>query len=169
MAQSLFNIGVKEKISQTIKSVNSPTGGPFTSLASSGQPDFMNIGKYSGDFMDLDTPTPRTSLDDLKKQFVVNKAHPQFPPDERDRGTIQEAIGRGLWGALDSASFHATRLLITDDGESLADHMMGKSETRAAKYGEAIGEAAGFLVPFSTMGKLASFGVRGFTQYGSKR
>tara|TARA_R100001530_G_scaffold9539_2_gene9609 strand:+ start:6822 stop:15965 length:9144 start_codon:yes stop_codon:yes gene_type:complete len=169
MAQSLFNIGVKEKISQTIKSVNSPTGGPFTSLASSGQPDFMNIGKYSGDFMDLDTPTPRTSLDDLKKQFVVNKAHPQFPPDERDRGTIQEAIGRGLWGALDSASFHATRLLITDDGESLADHMMGKSETRAAKYGEAIGEAAGFLVPFSTMGKLASFGVRGFTQYGSKK
>ena len=59
MAQSLFNTGVKEKISQTIKSVNSPTGGPFTSLASSGQPDFMTIGKYSGDFMALDATTPR--------------------------------------------------------------------------------------------------------------
>ena len=79
MAQSLFNTGVKEKISQTIKSVNSPTGGPFTTLASSGQPDFMNLGKYSGDFMDLsDTATPKTpSAQDLRKQLLINQTQIQ--------------------------------------------------------------------------------------------
>jgi len=172
MAQSLFSTGVKQKVGQTVKSVNSTTGGPFTTLSSSGQPDFMNLGKYSGDFMDLsepDTGAPSSGQDYLRKQFLLNEAHAPFPPETREKGTLQEAIGRGVWSALDSATFHASRLLVTDKGESLADHMMGKSETRAGKYGEAIGEAAGFLVPFSTVGKVASFGVKGFTKYGSKK
>ena len=170
MAQSLFNTGVKEKISQTIKSVNSPTGGPFTTLASSAQSDFMNLGNYAGDFMDLSEPTKKPpTLENLREQFLTNKAQVPYPPEERERGSLQEALGRGVWSALDSATFHASRLFVTEGGESLADKMMGKSETRLGKYGEAIGEAAGFLPAFGLVGKAASYGVKGFTQFGSKK
>ena len=171
MAQSLFSTGVQKKVNKIVKSVNSPTGGPFTTLASSGQPDFMNIGNYTSDFMNLsdESEDRRPLADVVRKNLLIDKTHAEFPPEERPRGTLQEAIGRGVWSALDSATFHASRLLVTDDGESLADHMMGKSETRAGKYGEAIGEAAGFLAPFAGVGKVASFGVKGFTKYGSKK
>mgnify|MGYP001480566763 FL=1 len=97
MAQSLFNTGVKEKIAQTIKSVNSPTGGPFTTLASSAQSDFMNLGKYAGDFMDLSEPTKQPpTLENLREQFLTNKAQVPYPPEERERGSLQEALGRGV-------------------------------------------------------------------------
>ena len=171
MAQSLFSSGVQKKVDKTVKSVNSPTGGPFTTLASSGQSDFMNFGNYGADFMNLDEQTEdrRPTADVVRQNMLIDKTHAPYPPEERPRGSIQEAIGRGLWSALDSGTFHASRLLVTEGGESLADHMMGASETRLGKYGEAVGEAAGFLMPFKAVGTGASLAVKGFAKHGSKK
>tara|TARA_R110002051_G_scaffold145245_3_gene218234 strand:+ start:1485 stop:10661 length:9177 start_codon:yes stop_codon:yes gene_type:complete len=119
-----------------------------------------------------DFPTEPSFFDDERFQTptVAQLSGVPKPPQPRDDGTINEFLGRAAWGALDSATFNVLRWATDDKTKSLGDTMMGEEsgESRAGQWGEGIGAAAGFLVPFGGLGKLGKLGVSSIGKYASK-
>jgi len=149
MGLPLFGSTVQEKLRSTTQNVTTPT-------VSLGEFDFPTEHKWFDEMPEI----PKTeALAGVPK-----------PPQPRESGTANEFLGRLMWGALDSATFNALRWATDDKSKSLADTMMGEEsgQTRAGMWGEGIGQAAGFLVPFGTFAKGGKVLVSSVGKYGSK-
>lgn len=131
----------------------------------------QNISTPTVSLDEFDFPTKTKWYDDIPKIPDADVlARVPKPPQPRDSGTAADFLGRLAWGALDSASFNALRWFTDDKSKSLADHMVGEEsgETRAGKWGEGIGTAAGFLVPFGSVGKVGKVAISSIGKYASK-